>query len=246
MKILVCISNVPDTTSKISFTNNSTEFNTAGIQYIINPYDEIALSKAIELTAGGANGTVSVITVGEIATETTIRKALAIGADSAIRVNAYPSDAWFVANQIADYAKKNDFDLILTGRESIDYNGSQIAAMLGELLNIPSVSIAKGLSITDGQALIEREIEGGKEIISASLPIVIGTAEGVAEPKIPNMRGIMAARTKPLEVIEPIAVNPLTKINSYETPAGRGTVTLIDENNIGELVNLLHSEAKVI
>ncbi|MCA5005615.1 electron transfer flavoprotein subunit beta/FixA family protein [Sphingobacterium bovistauri] len=246
MKILVCISNVPDTTSKITFTNNDSEFNVAGIQYIINPYDEIALAKAIELTGSGANGTVTVITVGDIATEPTIRKALAIGADTAVRINAVPADAWFVANQIADYAKKNSFDLILTGRESIDYNGSQVAGMLAELLGIPSVSIAKGLSIENGLASIDREIEGGKEVVTASLPLVVGTAEGVAEPKIPNMRGIMAARTKPLEVIEPIHVKPLTTINHYTTPAARGTVKLIDENNINELVNLLHSEAKVI
>ena len=246
MKILVCISNVPDTTSKITFTNNDSEFNTAGVQYIINPYDEIALAKAIELTNSGANGSVTVITVGESTTDPTIRKALAIGADNAVRINANPADAWYVANQIADYAKKNDFDLILTGRESIDYNGSQVAAMLAELLGLPSVSIAKGLAIEENQASIEREIEGGKEILSATLPLVVGTAEGVAEPKIPNMRGIMAARTKPLEVIEPIEVKPLTKFNKYITPPARGNVKLVDENNINELVNLLHREAKVI
>lgn len=246
MKILVCISNVPDTTSKITFTNNDSEFNATGVQYIINPYDEIALAKAIELTNSGANGSVTVITVGEVSTEPTIRKALAIGADNAVRINANPADAWFVANQIADYAKKNDFDLILTGRESIDYNGSQVGAMIAELLNLPSVSIAKGLAIDGNQVSIEREIEGGKEVLSATLPLVIGTAEGVAEPKIPNMRGIMAARTKPLEVLEPIAASPLTKITNYSTPPARGNVKLVDENNINELVNLLHSEAKVI
>jgi electron transfer flavoprotein beta subunit len=246
MKILVCISNVPDTTSKITFTNNDSEFNSAGVQYIINPYDEIALAKAIELTNSGANGTVTVITVGEVSSEATIRKALAIGADNAVRINANPADAWFVANQITDYVKKNDFDLILTGRESIDYNGSQVAAMVAELLNLPSVSIAKGLTIEGNQANIEREIEGGKEVVSASLPLVVGTAEGVAEPKIPNIRGIMAARTKPLEVVEPIEVKPLTKINNYSTPPARGNVKLIDENSINELVNLLHIEAKVI
>lgn len=246
MKILVCISNVPDTTSKITFTNNDAEFNSTGVQYIINPYDEIALAKAIDLTNAGVNGTVTVITVGESSTEPTIRKALAIGADNAIRVDAAPADAWFVANQIAEYARKNSFDLILTGRESIDYNGAQVGAIIAEILGLPSVSIAKGLTIEGGQASIDREIEGGKEVVSASLPLVVGTAEGVAEPKIPNMRGIMAARTKPLEVITPIDVKPLTKINGYSTPPARGNVKLIDENNINELVNLLHSEAKVI
>lgn len=246
MKILVCISNVPDTTSKITFTNNNSEFNTAGVQYIINPYDEIALARAIELTDAGTSGTVTVITVGDASTEATIRKALAIGANDAVRVDALPSDAWFVANQIADYAKKNNFDLILTGRESIDYNGAQVGAMVAELLGLPSVSIAKGLAIEGNQARLEREIEGGKEVVSATLPLVVGTAEGVAEPKIPNMRGIMAARTKPLSVVEPIAVQPLTKINNYSTPPARGNVRLVDENSINELVNLLHSEAKVI
>lgn len=245
MKILVCISNVPDTTSKITFSNENTTFNSTGVQYIINPYDEIALAKAVDL-ATAANGTVTAITVGDASTEPTIRKALAIGADNAVRINASPSDAWFVANQIAAYAKNNSFDLILTGRESIDYNGTQVAAMLGELLGIPSVSIAKGLHIENGQASVEREIEGGKEVLSASLPIVIGAAEGVAEPKIPNMRGIMGARTKPLDVIEPIAIDALTKITSYATPAPRGSVTLVKEDQVEELVNLLHNEAKVI
>lgn len=246
MKILVCISNVPDTTSKITFTNNNSEFNTTGVQFIINPYDEIALSKAIDLTGAGANGTVTAIAVGDVSTEPTIRKALATGADNAVRINAAPTDAWFVANQIAKYAKENHFDLILTGRESIDYNGSQVAGIIGELLQIPSVSIAKGLTIDAGQATIEREIEGGKEVLTASLPLVVGTAEGVAEPKIPNMRGIMAARTKPLEVIEPSAVTALTTVKAFDTPPARGTVKLIDENNIDQLVSALHSEAKVI
>ena len=246
MKILVCISNVPDTTSKITFKDNNTAFNSTGVQYIINPYDEIALAKAIELTNSGSNGTVTVITVGEAQVDATIRKALAIGADNAVRVNAHPADAWYVANQIAEYAKKHDFDLILTGRESIDYNGCQVAGMLAELLGLPVVSTAKGLTIEAGQANIEREIEGGKEILTASLPLVIGTAEGVAEPKIVNIRGIMAARTKPLEVIEPIDIRPLTQIQHYSTPDARGEVTLIDENNLNELINLLHNEAKVI
>lgn len=246
MKILVCISNVPDTTSRITFTNNNTEFNTTGIQYIINPYDEIALAKAIEITTNTTNGSITAITVGDSNTEPTIRKALAIGADNAIRINASPTDSWFVAKQIANYAKNEKFDLILTGKESIDYNGTQVTAMLGELLNIPSVSIAKGFHIDNNQITVEREIEGGKEVITASLPIIIGTAEGVAEAKIPNMRGIMAARSKPLEVIEAMSIEPLTKTIAFETPPSRGTVKLIDENNINELIDLLHSEAKVI
>jgi electron transfer flavoprotein beta subunit len=244
-KILVCISNVPDTTTKITFTDNNTQFNTNGVQFILNPYDEIALSKAIELTEGNG-GTVTVINVGEAATEATIRKALAIGAADAVRINAKPQDAWFVAYQIAEYVKNNPFDLILTGRESIDYNGSKVAAMLGELLDIPSVSIIKSLTVEGNTATVEREIEGGKELLTIPLPFVAGTAEGVAEPKIPNMRGIMSARTKPLAVIEPVAVQTLSEVISYQTPAPRGQVTLVAPDDTAKLVDLLHDEAKVI
>ncbi|HMR20362.1 MAG TPA: electron transfer flavoprotein subunit beta/FixA family protein [Sphingobacterium sp.] len=245
MKILVCINSVPDTTSKITFIHNNTEFNTVGVQLVINPYDEIALSKAVDLAGNGA-GSVTTITVGDASADTTIRKALAIGADRAVRIDANPVDAWYVANQIAHYVKGNSFDLILTGRESIDYNGAQVGSMLAELLQLPSVSIAKGLAIVNGQASIEREIEGGKELLIASLPLVVGAAEGVAEPKIPNMRGIMSARTKPLDVLEPIDVEPMTTVGSYDTPPSRGNVKLVDPENVNELVNLLHTEAKVI
>ena len=245
MKILVCISNVPDTTTKITFTDNNTQFNTSGVQFILNPYDEIALAKAIELTEGD-KGTVTVINVGEIATEPTIRKALAIGATDAVRINAKPHDAWYVAYQIAQYIKANPFDLILTGRESIDYNGSKVAAMIGELLDLPSVSIIKKLDLNGTTATVEREIEGGKEILSIPLPFVAGTAEGVAEPKIPNMRGIMSARTKPLTVIEPVAIKNLSEVLGFETPAPRGQVKLIAADDVAKLVELLHTEAKVI
>lgn len=245
MDILVCISNVPDTTSKITFTDDNTVFNTTGIQYIVNPYDEIALSKAISLAEGG-KGTVTVINVGEASTEPTIRKALATGADEAVRVNAVPRDAWFVAHQIANYAKEKNFDIILTGRESIDYNGSQVAAFVGELLGIPSVATAKKIDISDNTATIEREIEGGKEILSFPFPFIAGTAEGVAEPRIPNMRGIMSARTKPLTAIDPIDVPLLSKVIKYETPEPRGAVTLVEANDVEKLVDLLHNKARVI
>jgi len=245
MKILVCISNVPDTTTKITFTDNNTQFNANGVQFIINPYDEIALSRAIELTEGNG-GSVTVINVGDVGTEATIRKALAIGAADAVRINAKPHDAWFVAYQIAQYVKANPFDLILTGRESIDYNGSKVAGMLGELLDLPSVSIIKKLDVDGSQATVEREIEGGKEILTIPLPFVAGTAEGVAEPKIPNMRGIMSARTKPLNVIEPVEVKNISEVISYETPAPRGQVKLVQAGDAAKLVDLLHTEAKVI
>jgi electron transfer flavoprotein beta subunit len=245
MKILVCISNVPDTTTKITFTNDNTQFNTAGVQYIVNPYDEIALSKAISLCEGG-KGTVTVINVGESSTEPTIRKALAIGADDAVRVNAMPRDAYFTAYQIAEYAKANEFDIILTGRESIDYNGAQVAAMIAEFLDIPSISIIKKLDYDGNTATIEREIEGGKEVVTVTGKFIASCAEGVAEPKIPNMRGIMSARTKPLQVVEAKEIEQLSKIEKFETPAPRGTVKLVPADDAEKLIDFLHQEAKVI
>lgn len=245
MKILVCISNVPDTTTKITFTNNNTEFNTAGVQYILNPYDEIALSRAVELADGG-KGTVTVINVGLTDSEPTIRKALAIGADNAIRINASPQDAYFVAKQIAETIKNEKYDIILTGRESIDYNGAQVAAMLGELLDMPSISIIKKLEIDGSNALLDREIEGGKEIINVPFPFVASVAEGVTEPKIPNMRGIMSARTKPLSVVESVSIQKMVDYISFEMPPSRGNVKMFSTEDTAKLVNALHNDAKVI
>jgi electron transfer flavoprotein beta subunit len=245
MKILVCISNVPDTTTKITFTSNNTQFNTAGVQFIVNPYDEIALARAIELCEGG-KGTVTVINVGESQTDPTIRKALAIGADDAVRINAAPRDAYFTAYQIAEYAKTTAFDMILCGRESIDYNGSQVAAMIGEFLDIPSVSIIKKLDYDGSTATIEREIEGGKEVITISGKFVASCSEGTAEPKIPNMRGIMSARTKPLTTVEAKDIEAVTKVEEFETPAPRGAVKLVPAEETAKLIDLLHQEAKVI
>jgi electron transfer flavoprotein beta subunit len=245
MKLLVCISNVPDTTTKITFTNDNTQFNTAGVQFIVNPYDEIALSRAIELCEGG-KGTVTVINVGESTTDPTLRKALAIGADDAVRIDAAPRDAWFTAYQIAKYAEANNYDLILCGRESIDYNGAQVAAMIGEFLDIPSVSIIKKLDYDGSTATIEREIEGGKEILTVTGKFIASCAEGVAEPKIPNMRGIMSARTKPLAVVAAQETEQVTKITSFETPPPRGSVKLVPAEETEKLIELLHQEAKVI
>ncbi len=245
MKLLVCISNVPDTTTKVTFTNNNTQFNTAGVQFILNPSDEIALSKAIELTEGN-EGTVTVIHVGEVSAEPTIRKALAIGADDAVRVNAYPQDAYFVASQIAAYAKDKNFDLILAGRESIDYNNALVGGMLGELLNIPVVSGITKLDLNGNQVSVQREIEGGKELVNVNLPAVVTCSEGVAEAKIPNMRGIMSARSKPLEVIEAINTEKFTDIIEYTTPPPRGAVKILSADETEKLVELLHTEAKVI
>lgn len=243
MRVLVCISNVPDTTSKITFNNDGTTFNNEGVQYVVNPYDEIALARAIDLAAD-TGGTVTVIHVGQVASEPTIRKALAIGATEAVRIDAAPRDAWFVAHQIAHYVKQHPFDLILTGQESIDFNGSQLAALLGELLQLPSVSIAKKVEIDGTDARVNREVEGGTEALTIGLPVVIGTAEGVAEPKIPNIRNIMAARSKPLEVLDPIQVEQLDHIERFETPAPRGTVKMAQD--VDQLVAMLHNEVKVI
>ncbi|WP_419802935.1 electron transfer flavoprotein subunit beta/FixA family protein [Mucilaginibacter sp.] len=241
MNVLVCISVVPDTTAKITFTDNNTQFNKNGVQFILNPYDEIALSRAIDL-----GGKVTVIHVGAIASEAVIRKALAIGATDAVRIDAEPADAYFVAYQLTQFIKANPFDLVLAGMESIDYNGAKVAAMLGEMLDLPSVSVAKKLDIEGNTALIEREIEGGKEILSIQLPVIIGTAEGVAEWKIPNMRGTMAARTKPIQVLKAVALDDLAKIIAFETPEPRGKVKLISAENTAGLINSLHQEARVI
>ncbi len=245
MKFLVCISQVPDTTTKITFTPDKKAFNAAGVQFIINPTDEIALTRALELKEA-LGGTVSVINVGPANTEPNLRKALAIGADDAIRVNAEPTDAYFVAFQIAEVVKKNTYDVILAGKESIDYNGGQVPMMLGELLGLPSVSVATKLDINGSVATLEREIDGGKEVVEAKLPFVAGAQKGMSEPRIPNMRGIMTARTKPLVVTEPAACANLSSSVLFDLPAAKGECKMIDPNNMAELVHLLHTEAKVI
>lgn len=245
MKILVCITHVPDTTSRIAFTDGNTKFDTNGVQFIIGPYDDYSLARAVELKEQ-TGGSITVLNVGEAETEPTIRKALAIGADDAIRVNAFPEDALFVAKQIAAVAKDGGYDLILMGRESIDFNGGQVHGMVGELLGIPSVSPVMTLDIEGDTAKISREIEGGKEYMELPLPFVAGCQEPIAEWKIPNMRGIMGARTKPLEVKDPTGDAPKTRVSEFELPPAKGEVKLIDPDNMDELVNLLKNDAKVI
>jgi electron transfer flavoprotein beta subunit len=245
MKILVCISHVPDTTSRINFTDNNTKFDTAGVQFIIGPYDDYALARAIELKeASGA--TVHVINVGLADTEPTLRKALAIGADEAIRVNAEPTDSFFVASQIAAQAKAGGYDLILMGRESIDYNSGVVHGIVGELLGLPSVSPVMKLDIEGNKAKLAREIEGGKEHIEVNLPFVAGCQEPIAEWKIPNMRGIMSARTKPLKVVDQVAGDGGIKLSKFELPPPKGAVKMIAADNVSELVSLLKNEAKVL
>ncbi|MBW3544157.1 MAG: electron transfer flavoprotein subunit beta/FixA family protein [Bacteroidetes bacterium] len=245
MKILVCITHVPDTTSKISFTDNNTKFNTGGVQFIIGPYDDYALARAVELKEQ-TGGSVTVLNVGQAETEPTIRKALAIGADDAIRINSFPLDSFFVAQQIAAVAKEGGYDLILMGRESIDFNGGMVHGMVGELLGIPSVSPVMKLELNGNTATCAREIEGGKEYVEVSLPFVAGCQEPIAEWKIPNMRGIMTARTKKLDVREPVAPETKTDLQRYDMPPAKGAVKMIDKDNVGELVRLLKTEAKVL
>jgi len=243
MKILVCISHVPDTTSKVNFVDNNTKFDSTGVQYIIGPYDDYALARAIELKES-TQSTVTVLNVGLADTEPTLRKALAIGADDAIRINAEPTDSFFVASQIAEHAK--GYDLILMGRESIDFNGGVVHGMVGEMLGLPSFSPVMKLEISGTQAKMAVEIEGGKETVEASLPLVAGCQEPIAEWKIPNMRGIMSARTKPLKVAEPKAVEASVKLQRFDLPPPKGAVKMIAPDNVGELVRLLKNEAKVL
>ena len=243
MKILVCITHVPDTTSKISFTDGDTKFDKTGVQYIIGPYDDYAIARAMELKES-AGATVTVLNVGLAETEPTIRKALAIGADDAIRVDAEPLDSLFVAQQIAVVAKENQYDLILMGRESIDFNGGQVHAMVGELLNIPSLSPVMKLDIDGTTAKMTKEIEGGKEYVETELPFVAGCQEPIAEWRIPNMRGIMTARSTPLSVVEAAADGDSTEVKKYELPPSKGAVKIVD--NVDELVNLLKNEAKIL
>ena len=247
MKILVCISHVPDTTSKINFTNNNTEFDSNGITYVINPYDEFGLTRAmvIKETSGA---TVTVINVGPSSTEPTLRKALAIGADNAVRINAEPTDANYVARLIANYAKNENFDLIITGRESIDYNGGAVPGMLATYLDIPFVNACLGLELNGNQATVIREIDGGKETLQGNLPMLLAGQKGLVEEKdlrIPAMRGIMMARKKPLTVIEAGDAEKQTSVLKFDLPEAKAC-TMIEADNVDQLVQLLHSEAKVI
>jgi electron transfer flavoprotein beta subunit len=248
MKILVCISHVPDTTSKINFTDNNAAFDPKGVQFVINPYDEFALTRAMWFKEK-QGASVTVINVGNASTEPTLRKALAIGADEAIRVNAEATDGFFVAKQIAEVAKNGNYDLILAGKESIDYNGGMVPSMIASILDYDVVTACIGLEIDGSSATIIREIDGGKETLSGSLPLVIGGQKGLVEEKdlrIPNMRGIMTARKKPLTVVESIAFQNTTTSTNFEKPVPKGACTMITSDNVDELVSLLHEEAKVI
>ena len=248
MKILVCISHVPDTTSKINFAENDTKFDTNGVQFVINPFDEFCLTRAMWFKEK-QGASVTVVNVGGAETEPTLRKALAIGADNAIRVNISPVDGFQVAKELAEVVKNGEYDLVLAGKESADYNGQMVPGMLAALTDFNFINGCVGLEVDGTSVTASREIDGGSETLATSLPLVIGGQKGVVEEKdlrIPNMRGIMMARKKPLQVIEATGGDASTSIQSFEKPTPKGAVKLVDADNVDELINLLHNEAKVI
>jgi electron transfer flavoprotein beta subunit len=248
MKILVCISHVPDTTSKINFTNNDAEFDKNGVQFVINPYDEFCLTRAMWFKEK-QGATVTVVNVGGVETETTLRKALAIGADQAIRINTNPTDGFLVAKELAAVVKDGGYDLVLAGKESADYNGQMVPGMLASLVDFNFVNGCVEMEVDGTNVTAKREIDGGNETVSTSLPLVIGGQKGIVEEKdlrIPNMRGIMMARKKPLQVLEPTGSEASTSVVFFEKPAPKVAVKLVDADNLDELINLLHNEAKVI
>jgi electron transfer flavoprotein beta subunit len=247
MKILVCISKTPDTTAKIAFTDNNRKFVTDGVQWILNPYDEwYALVRAIEIKEKDPAAVLHLVTVGGPDCDAVIRKALALGGDEAIRINMEPGDSYNVASQIASVAKAGAYDLILAGKETIDYNGASVPGMLAVLLDLPFISLAAKLELNGNNATLVREIEGGEETVEVKLPLVIGCQKGMAEQRIPNMKGIMGARSKPLKVLEPVPAEVFTEIVSFELPPAKKGVRLVPADNAGELIRLLHEEAKVI
>jgi electron transfer flavoprotein beta subunit len=249
MKILICLSNVPDTTTKIKFTGDSKSFDATGVQWIINPWDELALTRALEIkeTSGATIEKVTVITVGKPETEPTLRKALAIGADDAVRIDADSKDSFQVSAQIADFVKNQPYDIILCGIESSDYNGSTVGGMLAEFLDCPSVSSVSSLQLENGQVRLSREIDGGQEVLETSLPFVGIVQKGIAkEPRIPSMRGIMMARSKPLTVKPSIAAEELTEFTTFELPASHAKCRMIDADNINELVDVMKNNLKII
>jgi electron transfer flavoprotein beta subunit len=246
MKILVCISHVPDTTSKINFTENNTKFDTNGVQFVINPHDEYTLTRAMWFKEK-QGASVTVVNVGNQSSEATLRKALAIGADDAIRVNAEATDGYFVAKQLAEVVKNGGYDLVLAGRESIDYNGGMVPGMLATILDYNFVNAVIEIDVTDDDIVVSREIDGGKEIMASKLPIVLGAQKGIVQEndlRIPNMRGIMMARKKPLSVVEPVDADAMTVAQNFEKPEAKSACKIVE--TVDELVDLLHNEAKVI
>jgi electron transfer flavoprotein beta subunit len=247
MKALVCIGHVPDTTSKIRFIEGDTKFNSADIQYIIGPYEELALTRLLDIKDAGNPVSITVVNVGFADTEPTLRKALAMGADDAVRVNAEPLDAVFVGRQIAEVFKSGTYDVIVTGKESIDYNGGQVEGIVAEFAGLPSVSGASLFELNGDKVKLEQEMEGGKQVLEASFPFVVSAGKGFAiEPRIPNMRGIMSARTKPLKVVEPVSQDNMTQVTKHYLPESKPVCKKVSPDQVEELVRLLHEEAKVI
>ena len=248
MKILVCISCVPDTTSKINFNNNNTEFDNSQIQYVINPNDEFGLTRAIWFKENdGAE--IDVISVGLDNSDQILRKALAIGADRGFRINQEALDSFQVAKLLSNHIANNNYDLVIAGRESIDYNGGMVPGIIAEILNFNYVTDCIGLEIIDKSAKIKREIEGGVETLSCKLPLIIGAQKGLVEEsdlKIPNMRGIMQARQKPFEIIQGKTEEIKTKTIRFEKPESDKEIKLVSPDNLDELIHYLHNEAKVI
>ena len=249
MKLLVCISNVPDTTTKIKFRDNNTRFDDSGVQWVINPWDELALTRAVELKEDSSSpvSEVHVINVGPALTDPTLRKCLAIGADKAFRVDFEPKDSYSTAMQIAEFIKDKDYRFVINGISSSDYNGTSVGGMLAELADLPSVSSVSNIKFENGEPVVERDVAAGKEYLTTTGPTVLIVQKGFAiEPKIPNMRGIMTARSKPFEVVAPVDVEPLVEFLDYRLPEPRSKVTMIDPDNLPELIRLLSTEAKVL
>lgn len=246
MKILVCISHVPDTTTKIQFTADEKALNTSGVSYIINPYDEFGLSRAIGFQEEGKTATITVLSVGGTEVEATLRKALSIGANDAVRIDATPTDAFFVSEQIAHYAKDKSYDIIFMGKESIDYNGCMVPGMVAEMLHIPLVSFATKMTLTsDTSANLEREVDGGVEVVETKFPVVVSCQKGIAEWRIPNMRGIMAARTKPFTVVAPDKVTSGVQTTGYHYPPAKGNCQYFTVEDTDKLADTLHGKGLI-
>jgi electron transfer flavoprotein beta subunit len=245
MNILVCISQAPDTTSRIAFKDGDTRFDEAGVTFIVNPYDEwYALVRGLELKEQ-LGGTVTCLMVGTVAVEPSIRKALAIGADEAVRIDLDPTDALQTATAIADHARGKGYDLVLCGKETIDHNGGAVPGMVAELLDLPYVPLTTKLDRAGDAWVLDRDAAGGTETVEVSGALVAGAAKGMAEQRIPNMRGIMAARTKTLAV-EASSAAPATAVRAFALPPAKGAVKLVPADHPEELIRLLREEAKVI
>ena len=239
MKILVCISCVPDTTSKINFIEDNKEFSREGVQYVINPNDEFGLTRAMWIKEKDGSS-IDIINVGTKSNEPILRKALAIGADRAYRINSEPFDSKFVAHNIAHFISEHKFDLILMGKESIDYNSGIVHYLTGSILGIQTFNPVSYLDIENNKdIIIKTEVESGINKIKANLPLILGCQEPIAEWKIPNMRGIMGARSKELIVINPTDYKPSLEYIKHDIPSNKKEIKYIDKENIDLLVDEL-------